>query len=495
MTNPHSGPDVPVRPLDPWSGAGAPHTPYNLVIALIALVQLINTADFMLVGVALPSIGRDLAVSNTLAGWVVSINALTYAGFVMLGGRLSDLIGQRRCTIFGLALFSLGSTLAFLSPRIEFLLAARAIQGVGNAIMCPATFAMLNTLLPPGPIRNRGYGVYGITQGLSTLVGAGLGGVFTTAFGWRSVFLLTLPFALSAIAIAFLAVPKASAHRTRRALDYWGAVLITGSTTLLILGLSSLHRPGWIGAPDGAGSLVAGAALLAVFLLVEGRLKDPLVPLKMFSFPAVMTSNLAIGCGVAATTGLMLLVNLYMQRVLGYSAMQAGFGIIPFAVGGIIGGQCLGLFLSRFSIRANALTGFGIYLAGILFFGSLSSTDGYLAHIGPGLAVAGFSSVFGLLAAMARATAAVPHDDQGAASGIVYVSQKLGRAVGTSVALTVLAACAAQQLDIVVSYRVSFVALGGLLALALLGLALPTRPVATADIVPLRPRASGAGEA
>jgi MFS family permease len=450
---------------------------YNLVIALIALVQLINTADFMLVSVALPSIGRDLAIPNSLAGWVVSINALTYAGFVMLGGRLSDLLGQRRCTIFGLGLFSLGSLLAALSTNVATLLGARAFQGIGNGIMCPATFAMLNTVLPAGPIRNRGYGVYGITQGVSTLIGAGLGGVLTTEFGWRSVFLLTFPLTLGAIAIAVFAVPQGRIADARRPIDYWGAVLVTLATTLVVLGLSSLYKPGWATAIDGAGSLAAGLAFGALFVFVESRIADPLVPMKLFTFSNVPGPNIAIGCGVAGTTGLMVLVNLYMQRVLGFSAMKTGFGIIPFAIGGMIGGQVLAVSLSRFSLRANVLGGFGAYLAGIAFFATLSADDGYPMHLAPGLFLAGFGSVAGLLACMKLATSGTPDDYQGASAGIVYVSQKFGRAIGTSTVLAVLTASLAAGTEITATYRASFLVPAGLLCIALIAVAAFSRSV------------------
>jgi MFS family permease len=452
---------------------------YALVIALIALVQLINTADFMLVSVAMPSIGRDLNVSNSVVGWVVSINALTYAGFVMLGGRLSDLLGQRRCTVFGLGLFCLGSLLAAVSVNIGTLLGARAFQGIGNGIMCPATFAMLNTVLPAGPIRNRGYAVYGITQGVSTLVGAGLGGILTTEFGWRSVFLLTFPLTAASIAIAVFAVPKGVAAGIRRSIDYWGAVLVTLSTTLIVFGLSSLHRPGWSTAIDGAGSLAAGFAACGLFVFVESRLSDPLVPLKLFRFPNISGPNIAIGCGVAGTTGLMVLVNLYMQRVLQFSAMTTGFGIIPFAIGGMAGGQCLAITLSRFSLRANVLGGFGLYLVGIAFFATLSADDGYPAHLAPGLFLAGFGSVAGLLACMKLATSGTPDDYQGAAAGVVYVSQKFGRAIGTSTVLAVLTASQAAGTEITAAYRASFLVPAGLLCVGLIAVAAFARTLGT----------------
>jgi MFS family permease len=438
-------------------------------------VQLINTADFILVSVALPTIGRDLAIPTSTLGWVVSINALSYAGFLMLGGRLSDLFGQRRCTIIGVGTFGICSLAAAFAPNIQMLLVARALQGIANAIMVPATFTMLNTLLPEGSVRHRGYAVFGITQGISSLLGAGLGGILATVFGWRAVFLLVLPLTIVSVVIAAVAVPRTVPSGNRRPVDYWGAFLITASTTLVILGFSEMHKSGWGTSITGAGSLAAGCAVFLLFLLVESRVRDPLVPLAVFSYPNVMGPNIAIACGIVTTTGVMLLSNLYMQRVLGFSAMESGFGVIPFSLAGIAAGWCVGPAFARFSRRTSIFCGFGLYMVGTLLFATLSRDHAYLAHIGPGMALGGFGSIIGLLACMSESTAAVPPEHQGVATGLMYVFQKLGRAIGASVMLSLLSSGLERGGDILPTYQLCFLVLTGTLGAGVMSVQLLKR--------------------
>ncbi len=350
---------------------------YRLVIFLIGLTQLIITIDFSIVTVALPSIARQLRLSPSSLSWVISAGALAGGGLLILAGRAADLFGQRVCMLVGLTLFGAGSLGAALSPDLPLLIAARVLEGVGGAVLGPANFSLINTLLPDGAPRRRAMSVFGLMQGLSLVIGLLIGGTLTTQLGWRSVFLLNPPIAALAIALTLAAVPRPSrtAGQDRR-IDWLGAALITLGMALVLLGVSTMGRDGFT-APRPLGMLAAGIVAFVVFFVVEGRVSAPLAPLSLFGRRNFTQANIIFLLLLAVVGGVFVLLNLYMQNALKMSAMQSGLGMMPYAAAVMVSGQALAPIMARLPNRLIVLLGFGAFLLGVTLFAVLSSSLSY----------------------------------------------------------------------------------------------------------------------
>ena len=250
---------------------------FTAVILLVGLTQLVITTDFSVISVALPSIGRDLKLSPVSMSWIVSAGALTHAGLLILAGRAADLFGQRLCMLVGLGLFAAGSLLCATAPGYGFLIAGRALQGIGGAVLTPANFSLINTLVPEGAPRHRALGVFGLMQGVSLVLGLVVGGALATRFGWRAVFFINLPVIAGALLLTWRLVPRPGAKRAAQKMDWAGAALITAFAALLLSGVSQISHAG-LSAPSSL-SLLGGALLCALaFFLVETRAAAPLAP-------------------------------------------------------------------------------------------------------------------------------------------------------------------------------------------------------------------------
>lgn len=450
---------------------------YGSIIAFVSMSFLILSGDFSLISVALPSIERDLAVNPATMSLIVATNTLTYAGFMILGGRLADRYGQQRCCLAGLALFAVGAVLTALAPAVPLLLAGRALQGLGAAILSPASFSLLNTALPDGPVRRRGYGVFASTQAAALIVGYVIGGGVTTHFGWRVAFLVNLPIIATAMALAARSVPRTPLDPRQGRPDLVGAVLVTSGTSLLVWSVSRMGAVGWH-SMEATGAFGAAISIFVAFFLLEARLASPLVPLALFRSRNLISNNLATMCCMAGAAGVFLLPNLYMQRVLGYSAADSGLGMLPQAVGGIVMGRFLVFALGRFPLRLNILGGLGALAGGLILFAALSAVlpePGYLGNILVPLLLCAFTALFSAMLLMAGGTRTVPLHQQGIASALAMTAQQMGLALGITTILTVTGQTEAAGASVVASLRYGFEAAAGIIVLGALCILLLTR--------------------
>ena len=414
------------------------HSRVGLVIFLVGLTQLIITTDFSIVSVALPSIGAQLQIVPSSLSWVISAAALTGGGFLILAGRAADIFGQRRCLLVGLTLFAVGSLGSALAPGLPTLIAARALQGLGAAILGPANFSLINTLVPPGAPRRRALGVFGVMQGLSLVIGLLIGGALTTSVGWRAVFLLNPPIALLAIFITLRAVPgpAAEAIATSRRVDWMGALLIVAGMALGLLGISTMGREGL---SPRAITLVAGALVSFVaFFIVEGRVEAPLAPLSMFGRRNFTTANLILILHLGGIGGVFVLLSLYMQTGLHMSAFRSGLGMMPYAAFVMLAGQIAPGVMARMSHRAIVFISFGLYAVGLCLFALLSQQPNYWLAVALGSVVTALGATSAFVALMADATADIPEAQQGAASAVLFTAQQIGIPLGATAALAML---------------------------------------------------------
>jgi MFS family permease len=449
------------------------------VIALIALGQVVFGVDFGAVNVALASIAKDLAIAPDVLPWVISTYSLTYAGFLVLGGRTADLYGRRRFCIFGLCIFGGGLLVAILAQNVWMLIAARALEGFGSAFFIPASFSLINVLLPDGPIRHRAFSVFSATQGVAMILGLCGGGILTTAFGWRAVFLINLPLVLAAIALSARFIPAYEKSDGQRGLDVGGAVLITAVAVLALTSLSAMGEFGWT-SYQGLGLLCGSAVALAAFLLLERGLANPLVPPSTYRYENFLGADIA-SVGAMATTGcLFVLLNLFMQRVLHFTAQQSGIGMLPYALAVITAGRFIGHGMSRYPLRPTIIFGFALFVVGTLLFAMMSADRGYVFNVVPASIVAGLGSTLATVLLMALSTAAVPSPVQGVATGVLVTFQQIGLALGVSIGVTVVTASARAGDAPIVAFRHGFLSATAMAVIGLLCVLIFTRKLVAA---------------
>lgn len=429
-------------------GAASPDPRRWLALSVLCAAFFIDVLDFSIVNVALPDVQRDLGFSQQGLQWVVSAYALTLGGFLLLGGRAADLLGRRRIFLAGLAIFTLAALVGGFARSPEVLIAARAAQGFGAALSSPAALSIITAIFPEGPERNRALGVLGAVGAGAVAAGVVLGGVLTDVAGWRWVLWINVPIGLAAIALTPALIREsragvASAGGLRgltRGLDVPGAVLVTSGLLVLVYALSGAESAGFA-SPRTLGGLALALILLAVFVFVEYRARNPLVPLGIFRSRTLTGANLGAFVVVGAYGGAFLLLSLHMQQVLGYSALATGLAFLPMAVAGVAGSGLLGpRLVTRFGARSVLVAGMiamsagfglltGVPTGGATFAGDLLPATLLLA-VGEGVAFAAF---------FVGAVEGVGDEEQGVASGLVNTSLQVGAALGIAILLTVAA--------------------------------------------------------
>jgi EmrB/QacA subfamily drug resistance transporter len=417
-----------------------------LALAVLALVQFTIVIDTTVVNVALPTVGRELGLAPTGLAWVVNGYLLTAGGLLLLGGRLSDVAGRRRMFLLGTALFGLASLSCALAPTGVILMAARFVQGAGEALASPAALSIIALLFRNPGERAKALGVWGGLAGLGATVGVLLSGVLTDLAGWRWLFVINLPFA----AVALLVVPRLVAPDRDRAggrLDLPGAVLVTGGATAVVSALLAAAEHTWA-SPTVLVPFGAGLAMLAGFVAVEARSPAPLVPLRFFTDRTRVCANLASVFLIGVMAAMFLLLTLYMQNVLGYSALRTGLAYLPFCVVFVAGIGLAVPLLSRLGVRTTMLAAFLVATAGMLLLTRLPVAADYSRDLLPALLVlaVGFGMAFpGLQTA---ALHGVSEADAGLASGVQIAVQALANALGIAVFLTLALRHAAGLADL-----------------------------------------------
>src|SRR3954468_717051 len=410
-------------------------------LILCCAAQFMVILDVSIVNVALPSIRRDLGFSAVELQWVVNAYTLAFAGFLLLGGRAADLLGRRRVFVFGLALFSLASLAGGLSSSQGMLVAARAAQGLGGAVVAPATLAVLTTAFAEGHERNRALSAWGAMGAAGGAAGALLGGLLTQGLGWEWIFFVNVPIGLGIALGARRFVDEGRPSQAqRRYFDVAGAITVTAGLVVLTYGIVRTDVNGW-GSAKTLATLGAGLALLAVFLVIEGRLsRRPLVPLRIFSSRMLAGANIVVFLLGASVFAMWYFVSLYMQQVLGYTPIEAGLAFLPMTAMIIIGSATAGKLTRRAGAGPVLPVGMGLQAAGMALFSGISANGSYLGDILiPSILVStgiGLSFVPVTIAAMSGARAS----EAGLASGLVNTSRQVGGSLGLAILATVASA-------------------------------------------------------
>ena len=408
----------------------------GLALLLLAATQFIVVLDASIVNVALPSIGRDLDFSQQNLSWVVNAYTLTFGGFLLLGGRLADLLGRRRMFIVGALLFGAASLAGGLATSEAQLIAARAIQGLGAAIISPAALSIVTTTFAEGAERNRALGVWGAVAGAGGAAGVLLGGVLTEFLGWEWVLLVNVPIAA---VVAFLAprLLMESRHPTATSFDIPGAVSVTAGLALLVYGLVNTVDAGW-GSSETLLILAAALALLVVFVTIESRSRNPLMPFTIFRLRTLTGANI-VGLLVGMSLfSMFFFISLYLQQVLGYEPLKAGLSYVPLSILIILSAGGASQLVTRVGFKPTLIAGMLLISVGLLWFSQVSAPNGtYLGDVlCPSMIVAvglGFAFVPVTIAAV---TGTRP-DEAGLASGLINTSQQVGGALGLAIAATV----------------------------------------------------------
>ena len=405
-------------------------------LVLLATAEFMVILDDSVVNIALPSIGRGLHISLSNLSWLVNAYALTFGGFLLLGGRIADLVGRRRIFTVGLGVFSLASLAGGLAQSQGWLIGARAIQGLGAALLAPAALSLVTSIFREGAERNRALSVWGAAAGSAGAAGALLGGVLTSGLGWRSVLFVNVPIGIAAILITPMLVAESRAEIARRRFDLPGAAAVTAGLSALVYALVRASTVGW-GSPQTIGVLAAAAALLAGFVAIERRSDAPLVPFAFFKNLNVSAANATMLAAGAAVLALFYFLSIYMQRVLGYSAITTGLAQLPIGVGIIASAGMASPLVGRLGRRKVLIAGLAMFAGGLVWLAQVSVHASYLADLlGPSLLIA-LGLGFAFVPILLLAETGVHDREYGLASGLVNTSQQVGGALGLAVLATI----------------------------------------------------------
>ena len=411
-----------------------------LALYLLCIGELMIVLDTTIVNVALPSIREDLRFTEASLVWVVNAYMLTYGGFLLLGGRLGDLFGQRRMFLSGITLFTLASLVCGLSGSQWLLVGARAVQGLGGALVSAIALSLIMDLFTEAGERAKAMGVYGFVCAAGGSLGAMLGGVLTSAFNWHWVFLVNLPIGALVYAACLVLLPAGRGHAAGQRLDIAGAVTITASLMLAVYAIVYGNQAGWTSAQT-LGLLAGAAVLLAAFLGIEGSIRSPLMPLALFRLRNLATANVVGALWAAAMFAWFFISALYMQLVLGYNAMQIGLAFLPANL--IMAAFSLGWsakLVMRFGLRLPLAAGLALAAAGLALF-ALAPVDGsFVIHVLPGMTLLGIGCGMALNPVLLAAMSDVAPTESGLASGIANTSFMMGGALGLAVLASLAAA-------------------------------------------------------
>jgi EmrB/QacA subfamily drug resistance transporter len=414
-----------------------------LALLVLCFGDLMIVLDVTIVNVALPSIREDLGFSETSLAWVVNAYLITFGGFLLLGGRLGDLFGHRRLFLIGLGVFTLASLACGLAGSQEFLVAARAVQGLGGAVVSVVALSLTMIMFTEPAERAKAMGIFGFVLSGGGTAGVLLGGVLTDLLSWNWIFLVNLPVGVAVVALSFLLLPAARAPADGGRLDLAGAVTVTASLMVAVYAIVNGNETGWTSGQT-LGLLATAAALLALFLGIEARTTSPLVPLGLFRFRNLSTANVV---GILMAGGMFaafFLSALYLQQVLGYTPLEVGLAYLPSTV--IWGTASFALsdkLVMRFGIRPPLLVGLSLMAVGILLFARAPVDGNFLVDVLPAMVLQGFGAGIGFNPILLAAMGDVKPSEAGLASGVVNTSFMMGGALG----LAVIASLAASRTD------------------------------------------------
>lgn len=417
-----------------------------LGLILLCSAQFVVVLDASIVNVALPTIGTALDFTESSLPWVVNAYVLTFGGFLLLGGRLADLLGRRRIFMVGLILFAVASLAGGLATSSGQLIAARAVQGLGGALLSPAALSIVATTFKDGAERNKALGVWGAVAGSGGAAGVLLGGVLTEYLGWEWVLWVNVPIGIAAAAIAPRLLAETRDENEVRHFDVAGAVTITAGLSSLVFALVDANEVGW-GSTQTILTLLGSALLLAAFVVIETRSRAPLVPFSIFSVRTITGANV-VGLLIGASLfSMFFFISLYMQQVLGYSAIKAGLSYLPLAVSIILSAGIASQLVTKVGFKPILATGMVLIAVGLVWFSQISVDGSFLGDIlGPSLLAAvglGFSFVPVTIAAVSG----IADREQGLASGLINTSQQVGGALGLAILAAVSSSVTGNSID------------------------------------------------
>lgn len=404
-------------------------------LAVLAVAQFIVILDVTIINVALPSIHHDLHFHGDSLQWVISAYTLVFGGFLLLGGRAADLLGRRRIFIAGLLIFGVTSLLGGLATSPGALIALRAAQGLGAAMLSPAALSILTVTFAHGRERNIAMGVWGGLAGLGGTLGVVSGGVLVETLNWRWVFFVNVPIVVGIVLAAPIYVAESRANNARRTFDVAGAVLSTAGLLAIILGVIRAGSAGW-SSVEVVALLAGGVVLLVVFGLVEARSTAPLVDLRLFNSRGFSVSTAALGLNGAAFLSMFFIMAVFLQEVRGLSPLQAGFEFLPMGVAATVGSVIASQLLTKIGTRPVQFGSALLSVAGLLWMAQAGASGSYAKDLLPGLILFGLSIVGIGVSAQVAAVAEVGHDNAGAASGVVTAGGQVGGALGLAIVST-----------------------------------------------------------
>lgn len=411
-----------------------------LALTVLCLGVLMIVLDTTIVNVALPSIRTDLGFTETSLVWVVNAYMLTFGGFLLLGGRLGDLFGHRRLFLLGITLFTLASLACGLAQGQALLVAARAVQGVGGAVVSAVSLSLIMDLFRTPGDRAKAMGVYGFVCAGGGSIGVLLGGLLTGALSWHWIFLVNLPIGVAVYALSLALIPNLPGSANGQRLDVGGAVTITSSLMLAVYAVVNGNEAGWL-ASSTLVMLAVAVALLLAFLLIESRVANPLMPLALFRLRNVAVSNVVGVLWAAAMFAWFFISALYMQLVLGYSPMQVGLAFLPANL--IMAFFSLGLsarLVMRYGIRAPLAVGLLLAALGLALFARAPVDGVFLRDVLPGMLLLGLGAGVAFNPVLLAAMSDVRESDSGLASGVVNTSFMMGGSLGLAVLASLAAA-------------------------------------------------------
>jgi EmrB/QacA subfamily drug resistance transporter len=405
-------------------------------LTIVCAAFFMTVLDVSIVNVALPSIGKALDFSRGNLQWVITAYSITFGGFLLLGGRAADLIGRRRVFLVGVAVFTVASFLCGLAWSEGVLVGARALQGLGAAILSPAALSIITTTFEEGAERNKALGIWGAIGGSGAAVGVLLGGVLTKYLGWEWIFFVNVPVGIIAFVLAPRFVRESKADR-ETSQDVAGAVTVTAGLALLVYAVSKAPDHGWASGWTLL-RLAIAAALLAGFLAIEARTKDPLMPFRIFRVRTVAGANVAgLLLGVVVFANFFILT-LYVQQVLGWSALKTGLTFIATAGTAVLWAGLAQALVTRIGAKTVMAVGFVAMIAGMFWYTQIPVDASYWSDLLPGYLLVGFALPFTFIPVSIAALAGVEHDEAGLASGLINTAQQVGGAIGVAVTSSVM---------------------------------------------------------
>ena len=428
-----------IAPSPAVPSAPPPFSPLQrLMLILLCSADCMVVLDFSIVNVAIPSIQKALGFTPQGVQWLFTGYGLVFGGFLLLGGRLSDLYGRKRIFLMGTGLFVLASLLGGFSANPSMLVTMRCLQGLGAAFLAPSALALLMGVFPEGPVRNRAFGIWGTVAAAGYSIGVVLGGILTETLGWRWILFVNVPLGIAIFTGAYRLVREPPLRGDKPKLDWAGSVLATSGLMVLVYALVQAPAAGWTSLATWR-YLGAGLLLLGAFTAVEMRTEQPLIPLRVFLLPGIAVANLVCTFLSASMVAMNLILTLYFQQVLHYSPLMTGLTFLPHGIAASVAGPWGGRLANRIGARAVLLGGILVVLLGMGLLSLLSTRDTVWFHVLPATVLLSFGLMPAFVTVTILATSGVAPEEHGLVSGIINTTGQLGGALGLAVLVAVAA--------------------------------------------------------